>query len=305
MPRRDPLHITSNLPSILKNFNDVVNDMLSHMVETRPFNDLEMMTFGGMFLDYCILGGMPAVVRSYIEKGTFEGTLEIQRQLIGDYKEDIRKYATGVDQTRILNVFNQIPVQLARDNKKFQISKVASGARFKDYRGCIEWLKDAGLINLCYCLSFPELPIRGNYDELKYKMYFSDTGILVAMLDDESQDDLRANRNLGVYKGALYESIVGEALVKSGYELFYYKRDNSTLKEDFFVRTQKSLLPIEVKASNGRSKSLRTLIDSDKYSDIHCGLKLYASNIGYSDEIYSFPYYCTFLLKRYLKQKEL
>lgn len=285
--------------------DDVVNDMLSHMVETRPFNDLEMMTFGGMFLDYCILGGMPAVVRSYIEKGTFEGTLEIQRQLIGDYKEDIRKYATGVDQTRILNVFNQIPVQLARDNKKFQISKVASGARFKDYRGCIEWLKDAGLINLCYCLSFPELPIRGNYDELKYKMYFSDTGILVAMLDDESQDDLRANRNLGVYKGALYESIVGEALVKSGYELFYYKRDNSTLKEDFFVRTQKSLLPIEVKASNGRSKSLRTLIDSDKYSDIHCGLKLYASNIGYSDEIYSFPYYCTFLLKRYLKQKEL
>ena len=95
----------------------------------------------------------------------FEGSLETQRQLIADYKEDIRKYADGMDQTRILNVFQHIPVQLARDNKKFQISKVASGARFRDYRGCIEWLNDAGMAGICYCLNFPELPLRGNYDD--------------------------------------------------------------------------------------------------------------------------------------------
>ena len=99
-----------------------------------------------------------AVVWDYIVKGTFEGSLETQRQLIADYKEDIRKYAEGIDQTRILNVFNRITPQLARENKKFQISKVASGARFKDYRGCIEWLVDAGMVNICYCMSFPELP---------------------------------------------------------------------------------------------------------------------------------------------------
>lgn len=283
----------------------VIEDMLHHMVEAIPFNELEMTTFGDMFLDYSTLGGMPAVVREYIESGTFEGTLETQRQLLEDYKEDIRKYADGMDQTRILNVFNQIPVQLARDNKKFQISKVASGARFKDYRGCIEWLHDAGLINRCYCLNFPELPLKGNYNESKYKIYFSDTGLLVAMLDEEAQDDMRANRNLGVYKGALYESIVGEALVKSGYDLYYYKRDNGTLEEDFFLRTQKSLLPVEVKSKGGRSKSLRALINGDKYADIHCGLKLSAGNIGVSDGIYSFPYFCTFLLKRYLTQCNL
>ncbi len=181
----------------------LTRDILSHMQEIQPFSQLEMSLYSRLFLDYCILGGMPAIVRMYIENGTFEGTLALQRQLIEDYKEDVRKYASGVDQTRILNIFNQIPVQLARDNKKFQISKVARNARFKDYRGCIEWLEEAGLINVCYCLNFPELPLRGNYDETKYKIYFRDSGLLVALLDDESQEDLRANRNLGVYKGAL------------------------------------------------------------------------------------------------------
>ena len=281
--------------------SDVVDDMLGHMLKETPFNDLEMEIFGGLFLDYCILGGMPSVVREYISKNTFEGTLNIQHQLIADYKEDIRKYAEGIDQTRIINVFNYIPVQLAKENKKFQISKVASGARFKDYRGCIEWLRDAGIINLCYCMKFPELPLKGNYDDTKYKIFFSDTGLFVSMLDEEAQDDLRANRNLDVYKGALYESIVGEAMVKSGYELFYYKREDSTLEEDFFVRTKESLIPVEVKANCGRSKSLRTLISSEKYPDISYGLKLSAGNIGVSNGIYSFPYFCTFLIKRYLK----
>ena len=184
---------------------------------------------------------------------------------LADYKEDIRKYAEGMDQTRTLNVFNQIPPQLAKENKKFQITKVASGARFKDYRGCIEWLKDAGIINVCYCMNFPELPLRGNYDESKYKLYFADSGLLVAMLDEEAQEDLRANRNLGVYKGALYENIIGEAFVKSGLELYYYKREDSTLEADFFARTASELVPVEVKAANGRAKSLRTLIESGKY----------------------------------------
>ena len=147
--------------------------------------------------------------------------------------------------------------------------------------------------------------MKGNYDESKYKIYFADTGLFVAMLDEEAQEDLRANKNLGVYKGALYESIVGEALVKFGYELYYYKRDDSTLEEDFFVRTKKSLLPVEVKAKGGRAKSLRTLIDSDKYADIRCGLKLSAGNIGFSEGVYSFPYFCAFLLKTYLKQSDL
>lgn len=278
-----------------------VEDLFAHMKQLYPFNETELSVCNALFLDFCILGGMPAVVREYIERDSFEGSLEIQRQLLIDYEEDVRKYAEGMDQARILNVFRQIPIQLARDNKKFQISKVASGARFKDYRGCIEWLSDAGIVNVCYCMNYPELPLKGNFDETKYKLYFADSGLLVAMLDEEAQEDLRANRNLGVYKGALYENVVGEALVKSGYSLYYYKREDSTLEEDFFVRTAKELVPVEVKATNGRAKSLKTLIKSDKYEDIRYGIKLINGNVGYVDQIYTFPYFCAFLLKRYLK----
>ena len=279
---------------------DVVDDLLSHMQSATPFNQTDMNVFGRIFMDYCLLGGMPEVVRSYIEKGTFEGTLALQRALVADYKEDIKKYVEGIDKTRVLNVFNNIPVQLAKENKKFQVSKVASGAKFKDYWGCVEWLNDAGMVNVCHCLHTPELPLKGNYEETKYKIYFKDTGLFIANLDDEAQEDLRANRNMNVYKGALYENIVAEILSKQGYELFYYKKENSTLEQDFFVRTKKSLMPVEVKAKAGTAKSLSTLVKSDAYPDITTGIKLTAGNIGFQNNIYTFPYFCAFLLKRYL-----
>jgi len=281
---------------------ETVLDMLDHMKEMRPFNELEMDIYHSLFLDYSILGGMPAVVKDYISKGTFEGSLDTQKQLISDYKEDIRKYAEGLDQARIINVFNSIAPQLAKENKKFQLSRVASGARFRDYRGCAEWLSDAGIVNECYCLDFPELPLNGNCDPDKFKLYFSDTGLLVSLLDEEAGEDLRANKNLGVYKGALFENIVGEALTKQGYNLYYFKREDSTLEEDFFIRSKDSLIPIEVKAKSGRTKSLRTLIDSDKYADVKYGFKFSSNNIGYGEKIFTFPYFCAFLLKRFVKE---
>ena len=279
---------------------DTIENMLSHMKTFTPFSNLEMSIFQKLFLDYVILGGMPAVVSEYISKGTFEGSLSTQRQLIADYKEDIRKYAEGVDQTRILNVFNSIPAQLAKENKKFQLSKIEKGARFKDYRGCAEWLIDSGIVNACYCLDSLELPLSGNCDIDKFKLYFADTGLLVSLLDEESQEDLRSNKNLGVYKGALFENVAGEALTKSGYKLYYYKREDGTLEEDFFIRSSENLIPIEVKAKNGKSKSLKTLITNDKYKDIDYGFKLSSNNIGYHDKVYTFPYFCTFLLKRFM-----
>ena len=121
------------------------------------------------------------------------------------------------------------------------------------------------------------------------------------MLDDEAQDDLRANKNLNVYKGALYENIVGESLTKCGYGLYYFKKDNSRLEQDFFVRTKDCLVPVEVKATNGTAKSLRTLIQSKSYPDIQWGIKFVSGNIGVNDGIYTFPYFCAFLLKDYLK----
>ena len=279
----------------------VANTMLGHLINAQPFSALEHDTLQALFLDYCVLGGMPEVVRTHVELGTFERSLQMQKQLVLDYEEDIQKYATGLDRVRIRNVFKHIPVQLAKENKKFQISKVEHGARFKDYRGCVEWLEQAGMINVCHCLAFPELPLKGNYNDKKFKLYFADTGLFVSMLDEEAGEDLRANKNLGVYKGALYESIVAEAFAKSGYDLYYYKRENSTLEQDFFVRTQQHLVPVEVKAKKGTAKSMRTLIESDKYPDIAFGLKLSAGNVGFEGNVLTMPYFAAFLVRQLLK----
>lgn len=281
---------------------NIAEMMLEHIRNHTPFSTLEQEVFFSLFRDFSLLGGMPALVKSYFENGSFVGILDMQRQLVADYKEDVRKYVHGIEQTKILNVFNRIPIQLGCENKKFQISKVAPGAKNKDYWGCIEWLNDAGIISVCYCLNFPELPLKGNFDDSKYKIYFADTGLLIALLDDEVQDDLRINANMGTYKGALYENIVAEALTKSGADLFYYKRQDSTLEEDFFLRTKNNLIPIEVKSANASAKSLQTLIKSEKYKDIQWGIKLVDGNVGFANNVLTIPYFCAFLLKRFLSE---
>ena len=280
----------------------LAGEMLSHLADSAPFSAAEMVTFPRLFLDYCITGGMPEVVRTHIESGTFEGILDLQRQLNSAYRDDVRKYAKGVEQTRIINVLEHIPSQLAKENRKFIIAKVERGARFKDYWGCVEWLRDAGIVNVCHCLNFPELPLKGNYDASRYKLYLADSGLLVAQLDDEAQNDLRANRNIHTYKGGLFENIVAEAIKKSGGELYYYRREDSRLEEDFFLRSRSCIVPIEVKATDGRSKSLRTLIDSDHYPDIAFGVKIADRNIGFANGIHTVPHFCAYLVKNWLSQ---
>ena len=281
-----------------------IASILSHMLENKPFNENELSIFKELFLSYSVLGGMPDVVKQYLETGTFSGTLDLQNQIRLDYEEDVRKYAEGLDQTKIISVYRSIPAQLAKENKKFQFNKVAKNARSREYSGCIDWLKDAGIIMECNCLQFPELPLKGNIEESKYKLYYMDTGLLISSLDEEAQEDLRVNKNLGVYKGALYENFVAEAFVKQGFGLYYYKKENASLEEDFFVRTQNALVPVEVKANSNQSKALSALISNKRYQDISFGIKLGDVNVGHANHIYTFPYFCAFKLKEYLKKKE-
>ncbi len=278
-----------------------IDDILKHMIELTPFSETELSIYKALFLDYCVLGGMPDVVRGYIETGTFSGSLDIQRQIRMDYEEDVRKYAEGLDQTKIISVYRSVPAQLAKENKKFQFNKIEKNARSREYTGCIEWLADVGVILECNCLLYPELPLKGNVDESKYKLYYPDTGLLISALDEEAQEDLRVNKNLGVYKGALYENFVAEAFIKQGLGLFYYKKDNSTLEEDFFVRSRDELIPVEVKSNSAGSKSLAALIKNENYADIKHGIKFGDFNIGFANQIYTFPYFCVFMLKEYLR----
>lgn len=280
--------------------DDFVDDILRHMLELQPFSQLQMNVLFDLFRDYVTLGGMPEVVDLYIKNKNFSGTLALQRQLLADYEEDITKYVEGLDKAKVKAVYNHISTFLAKENKRFQISKIARNARNRDYIGCIEWLADAGVVNLCYCMDYPELPLKGNYDPKLYKIYFKDTGLLIASLDEEAQEDIRANKNLGTYKGAIYENIVGDMLVKQGYRLFYYKSDKPALEMDFFLRDADSLIPVEVKAEDGATPSLNNLLKIDKYPDIRYGIKLGYKNIGFNGKFYTFPYFLSFLLSRFI-----
>ncbi len=280
-----------------------IEDMYEHMVNLIPFSNVELNVMFNNFKEYMIVGGMPAIVNSFVKNNNYSGILKMQRQILQDYEEDITKYAGGLDQAKILNVYRKIPVFLGNENKKFQISKIEKGARSREYVGTVDWLNNAGIINVCYCLEQPELPLKGNYNLDNYRIYFRDTGLLIGSLDEEAQEDLRNNKNFNTYKGAIYENIIADMLVKQGYSLYFYKNEKGTIEMDFFVRDAKTLIPIEVKAIDGSTISLKNLIEGKKYEDIQYGIKLGYKNIGYNGEFYTFPYFITFLLKRYLKEK--
>ena len=287
-----------------KGYDDkVIEDLYQHMLEVKPLSQLQVDIMLALFRDYIITGGMPEVVNTYIVNKTFSGTLPLQQQLLKDYEEDITKYAVGLDKAKIKTVYNNISAFLAKENKRFLITKLAKNARNRDYVGCVDWLADAGVINICYCMNVPELPLKGNYNPSLYKIYFKDTGLLIASLDEESQEDLRANKNMGTYKGAIYENIVADMLEKQGYRLYYFNGNTPALEMDFFIRDANSLIPIEVKANDGATASLNKLIISDKYPDVKYGIKLGYKNIGFNGRFYTFPYYLTFLLKRFVRER--
>ena len=280
-----------------------IEDLYKCMLETKPLSTVQYEVMMSNFKEYMVIGGMPAIVNKFVTQKNYSGTLEMQKQILLDYEEDITKYANGLDQGKILNVYRKVPTFLGNENKKFQISKVENGARSREYVGTVEWLDNAGIINIAYCMEQPELPLGGNYNPDNFRLYFADTGILIGSLDDEAQEDLRNNKNFNTYKGAIYENVVGDMLVKQGYKLYFYKNEKGTIEMDFFIRDKDSLIPVEVKANDKATISLNNLIDSDKYKDIKYGIKLCNKNIGFNDKFYTFPYFLTFLLKRYLKEK--
>lgn len=279
-----------------------IEDLYRCMKECKPLTTTQFDVMMLNFKDYMILGGMPAIVAKYIENKNFSGILAMQEQILKDYEEDIAKYAEGFDKARILNAYRKVATFLGNENKKFQVSKVSNGARNREYRGVSDWLSDAGIINISYCMEECALPLKGNYNPENYRLYFADTGFLIASLDEEAQDDLRKNQNFNTYKGAIYENVVGDMLVKAGYNLYFYKNDKGTVEMDFFIRDKNSLIPVEVKANDNSTVSLNNLIDSNNYKDIKYGIKLCNKNIGFNGKFYTFPYFMTFLLKRYLKE---
>ena len=283
--------------------DEQIESFYKKMLNIQPLSTLEYNILLDNFREYMVLGGMPKVVFTFVTQKNYSGTLQLQKQLLLDYEEDITKYAGGLNKGRILDIYRKFPIFLGSDNKKFKISKIKKNARNRDYVGVVDWLSNAGIVNVCYCMGLPELPLKGNYNPDNYKLYFGDTGLLIGSLDEEVQEDLRYNKNFNTYKGAIYENIISEILVKQGYKLYFYKNEKSTIEMDFMIQDRNSLIPVEVKANDQATTSLNKLIKDQKYSDIHYGIKFANKNIGFNDYFYTFPYFLAFFLKRFLRDK--
>ena len=199
-------------------------------------------------------------------------------------------------------MYRHISAQLAKDNHKFQISKIWHGARARDYIGTEEWLKDAGIINIAYNLEELELPFSSYEMSDYFRIYYAEHSLFIANLDEEAKEDLIVNENYEIYNGALYESLVSEALVKAGFKLYFYKNNDATIELDFLIRIKNEIIPVEVKRNRGRSKSLNAILTNNE--KINFGLKLTNGNIGFEDNKFTFPYYLAFLLKRFFKDTE-
>ena len=244
---------------------------------------------------YVIVGGLPEVVNTFLETKNIELTYQMQRNLIAGYEEDMVKYASDADKARIRECFESIPKQLAKDNKKFQYSVVRKGGRSSQYISSIQWLEDAGLVKRCYNTQITELPLEGNSIKECFKLYTTDIGLLVAMLDYGTQADILKGNLLG-YKGAIFENLMADFLCKSGQKLYYFQKD-SGLELDFLARYKGECVVIEVKAKSGKAKSLRTVLKNKDIYHINNAIKLGKYNVGRESEVLTIPLYMGFLVK--------
>lgn len=212
-----------------------------------------------LFKEYIVVDGMLAVVNNFLENNNFNLVLKEQRKILNDYKDDIVKYADGVESSKIRACFDSVPIQLAQENKKFKYKLIEKKGTIAKYYGALEWLHDAGIINFCYNLKNTESPLEANKNIDCFKVYMRDTGLLIAMFEYGAQLEVMRG-NLGIYKGAIYENVVADIFHKGGKKLYYFGY-NSTLEIDFFIRYENIVTAVEVKsADNTKSKSLNSVM---------------------------------------------
>lgn len=240
-----------------------------------------------IFRSYVAIGGMPEVVLSFLNSNDFNKVYEVQSKILNDYKDDIAKYAQATEKVKARAVFDSIPIQLGKDNKKFQYKYVSKGGRSSMYEESIQWLIDAGIVYKVHALTNLEIPLVSYKNPSSFKLYLMDIGLLVSMLGIEAQTKILLN-DLGIAKGAIYENIIAITLKQNDYEPYYYER-SSGLEIDFVIVKNTSVVAIEVKSSdNVRSKSLNTIIEQKA---VQKGIKISSKNISYDNDIYRVPLY--------------
>lgn len=216
--------------------------------------------------NYYYVGGMPEVVKFYSEHKDYAEVRNIQHEILEQYENDFGKHTPANELPRIRMVWNSIPMQLAKENKKFFFGKIKEGARAKEFELSIEWLQDCGLITKVYKVNKPAMPLKAYIDFSSFKLYLLDVGLLGALSELDAESILEGNSIFTEFKGALTEQYVLQQLVSdTKYKPYYYAGEKSTYEVDFVIQKGKNIVPIEVKAEeNLRAQSLKFYCDKFK-----------------------------------------
>lgn len=247
-----------------------------------------------LYKSYLVIGGMPAVIKEYLEQKDFDFVLANQKNINDSYIADMAKYATPQETTKIMAAFNSIPAQLSKENRKFQYKIIKSGARAYDYETPIEWLKASGVILKCYKCNEGKLPLSAYTDFNSFKIYMTDTGLLCSKFGIPANIILSDTRAFNDFKGALTENYVCFALTSNNH-IPYYWESKGQAEVDFIIQDKEgNIIPIEVKAAdNVRAKSLQQFIK--KYNPIY-SIRVSSKNFGFENGIKSVPLYAAFLI---------
>ncbi len=257
---------------------------------------------------YMHVGGMPDAIATYIKYKNINDVRNVQRMILDSYRDDFGKYlnknekltTSSADKSKINLLYDSIPRQLAKsenfsDKKaslKFKFSEVSNNGKFRDYVEMIQWLSDAGLINICHNLKTIDSPISAYIIDNYFKIFMNDTGLFLASLEDEATKQLWDN-TMTSYKGYVFENLIADQLSKNNLKLYYWEKN--PVEIDFVISTSNSIIALEVKSSNGKRKSLNeALNNNDKIK----GIKLARKNIGLVKGVLTIPYYLAFLLDK-------
>ena len=278
----------------------------TRFVEILDSSDTDMVTmFKSKYIDrlreYYFVGGMPEVVQSYLDSKDFNQVREIQKNLLNYYQQDFSKHAEATLVSRLNLVWNSIPMQLAKENKKYIYGQVREGARAKDFELAIQWLMDCGLIHKVQRIKKPGLPLKAYLDLDAFKTYLLDIGLLMAMVDLDARVIIDGNRIFTEFKGALTEQYVLQQLIADlGIEAYYYSTEKSSGEIDFLLQGKSSILPLEVKAEeNLRAKSLKAFCE--KYHPV-CAVRTSMSDYREQEWMTNIPLYNICRIKKYLDQ---
>lgn len=273
----------------------VIGMLRQCLKEEKPVAEALHQRMRQLLLQYVVVGGMPDVVQRFVDTKQMSEVLQMQRDIVHSYEDDMVKYAEKEDKSRIRECFLSIPKQLSKENKKFQYATIEKGAGASKYKGSLQWIEDAGIIARCYNLSITELPLDGNALTDVFKVYMRDCGLFVSMLEDGTQYDILQG-NLYGYKGAIFENLIADIFTKMGRKLYYFHKD-SGLEIDFVIRYRGACTLVEVKASSGNVKSTKTILKHPEKYHVTQAIKLGDYNIGRTEQVLTLPLYLAFLLQ--------